>query len=73
MKKRIVTGLAWFYVTWCAWGVLAYLAGIPVLPGPMVGFVVAALITWDPSGRIWGVKARQGPVVASKASIREPA
>ena len=54
MKKRVLAGLLWFYVTWCAWSFLAAFAGLPQLAGPVVGAAVAMFIAGDPLGRIWG-------------------
>jgi len=77
MKKRVVAGLLWFYVTWLGWGVLASVTGIPDLLGPVAGLAVAALIAGDPSGRIWGGRTIRGPVVtgspvaAVPSSVRE--
>jgi hypothetical protein len=71
MKKRVVAGLLWFYVTWYAWGVLAYFTGITDLLGPVAGLAVAALIAGDPFGRIWGGKPLRRPAVVNPSSVRE--
>ena len=63
MKKRVIAGLLWFYVTWYAWGVIAYFAGVTDLPGPLLEIVAAALFAGDSFGRVWGGKPLRGPVL----------
>ena len=53
MKKRLLSGLLWFYVTWFAWAFVAAFSGITELAGPVLGAVVAMVIAGDPMGRIW--------------------
>ena len=73
MKKCVIAGLLWFYVTWYAWAVIAYFAGVTDLPGPLLGIVAAALIAGDPLGRVWGGKPLRRPVLATPTAAREHA
>lgn len=72
MKKRVLTGLLWFYATWYAWSMVAALAGLPELFGPVVGAAVAMLVAGDPFGRIWGAKPIGRPVLIAPAPQSEP-
>lgn len=53
MKKRLLVGLLWFYVTWTAWAFVAAFTGLSELWGPVLGAAVAMVIAGDPMGRIW--------------------
>lgn len=53
MKKRIAIGLLWFYCIWCAWSMIAALAGMPIFAGPILGALVGAFVVGDPFHRIW--------------------
>ena len=56
MIRRTVTAALWFAAGWGFGGLLAYLAGIPVVLAPAVGLVPASLVAWDPTGVVWGPK-----------------
>ena len=73
MKKRVLAGLLWFYATWYAWSMVAALAGLPELLGPVVGAAVAMLVAGDPFGRIWGAKPIGRPMLIVPAQQSEPA
>ena len=73
MKKRVLAGSMWFYATWYAWSMVAALAGLPDLPGPVVGAAVAMFVAGDPLGRIWGAKPIGRPVLIVPAQQSEPA
>ena len=53
MKKRLFATVLWFYATWYGWSILADMAGMPGMLGPVVALAVAAVIGLDPMHRIW--------------------
>lgn len=53
MKKRVLSGVLWFYTGWYAGAMLATALGISVALGPIIGFAAAALIAGDPRRAIW--------------------
>ncbi len=75
MKKRVLAGLLWFYVTWYAWSFIAAYAGLTELWGPVLGAAVAMLIAGDPMGRIWGRKdtAEAAVAMTTPSRVGEPA
>jgi hypothetical protein len=74
MKKRVLAGVLWFYVTWTAWSFLAAFLGLPGILGPIFGAVVAVLIVRDPLDRIWVVGSEtRRPAMPTTAPHSEPA
>ena len=73
MKKRVVSGLLWFYVTWYAWSFVAAYAGLPEIWGLVLGAAVAMLIAGDPMSRIWGGTSKARPTLIAPARQSEPA
>jgi hypothetical protein len=75
MKKRLLAGLLWFYVTWFAWAFIAAFSGMTELAGPVLGAAVAMVIAGDPMGRIWpNESARQASAPRqSTVQVSEPA
>jgi hypothetical protein len=57
MKKRALSAILWFYCGWYAGAMLAHVAGVSPLLGPIVGAAAALLIAGDPRGIIWRPKA----------------
>jgi hypothetical protein len=53
MPKRIAVALLWFAATWFGYEVLWSVTGAPRLIGPVVAFVVSALVTIDPMALFW--------------------
>lgn len=53
MSKRNLATTLWFLMGWTLGLVLASTAGIPSLAAPVLGVALAAIVRWDPSGRIW--------------------
>lgn len=53
MKKRVLAAVLWFYCGWYAWSVIAWVAGVSDVAGPVVGLVAAVLFAGDPLKRIW--------------------
>lgn len=53
MTKRILSALLWFYAGWYFGAILAGVAGVSPLVGPVIGAATAALVAGDPRGLIW--------------------
>ena len=54
MNVRNISTLLWFLAGWSGTGLLVGLTGLPTSWGLLGGLVVAAVIRWEPSGRLWG-------------------
>jgi hypothetical protein len=54
MNKRNVATVLWFLAGWSLALMLATFAGLPSILAPVLAAGLAALIRWDPTGRIWG-------------------
>jgi hypothetical protein len=59
MKKRVLSGFLWFYCGWYAGAMIASMAGISPLLGPIVGATAAFLVAGDPRGLIWPRKVAE--------------
>jgi hypothetical protein len=59
MTKRVVAGLLWLFAGWYAGAMIAFLVGLSVPLGLILGVGLAVFITADPGHRIW---ARQSPI-----------
>lgn len=57
MSKRIASVFLWFYVTWVAWNVVAFMTGLSVMWGPVVAAAVSAFVAGDPMHRIWAPRS----------------
>lgn len=57
MARRTVTALLWLLAVWTVFNALSVYAGVPAWVGPAAGLAVAALVWWDPSGRLWQIRA----------------
>ena len=53
MSKRWLAALLWFSVTWFGYEIAWSVAELPRIAGPILAFVVAALVTIDPVGLFW--------------------
>jgi hypothetical protein len=53
MAKRSIATILWFVAAWTFGSLLAGIFGFTTLVEPVLAVVVAALVWWDPSGRIW--------------------
>ena len=73
MKKRVLAGLLWFYVTWFAWAYVATFFGLTELAGPVLGAAVAMFIAGDPLGRIWGGRSLSRSMTQVTEHQPEPA
>jgi hypothetical protein len=54
MNKRNVATVLWFLAGWSLALMLATFAGLPSILAPVLAIGLAALVRWDPTGRIWG-------------------
>ncbi|HEY7522702.1 MAG TPA: hypothetical protein VH720_03480 [Candidatus Limnocylindrales bacterium] len=62
MKKRLLAGILWFYAGWYAWAMVASLASLPDVFGPLVGLVAAAVVVVDPLRFVWKAPRTVSPV-----------
>ena len=53
MSKRNLATSLWLLMGWTFGLILAAMAGLPSLAAPALGVLFAAIVRWDPSGRIW--------------------
>jgi len=53
MKKRVLSGVLWFYTGWYAGAMLAHVLGVSSMLGPIIGIAAAALVAGDPRQVIW--------------------
>ncbi len=57
MFKRLIAGLLWFLATLCSYELIWYVAGVPRVLGPVLGFVIGSAVAIDPRGWVWARKA----------------
>ena len=72
MKKRVVAGAIWLYVTWYAWSVLAIATGLPEHLGPFLGLAVGTFVWIDPTNRIWKARPVAPSRIADPAGVLDP-
>jgi hypothetical protein len=53
MNKRNVATVLWFLMGWTIGSALAVIGGYPSIVGVAIGVPFAAIVRWDPSGRLW--------------------
>ena len=53
MSKRNLATSLWFLTGWTLGLIAAFAAGLPSLLGPVFAVLLAAIVRWDPSGRLW--------------------
>lgn len=53
MKKRALVAVLWFYTFWYAGAMIASVAGISPLLGPILAIAAGVLIAVDPRHRVW--------------------
>ena len=53
MSKRVFAAILWFYTGWYAGALLATMAGISPVIGPIIGAAAAGLFVGDPRRIIW--------------------
>lgn len=56
MNVRNLSTLLWFAAGWSGAGLVVGILGLPTSWALLGGLVAAALVRWDPSGRLWGTK-----------------
>jgi hypothetical protein len=62
MSKRALAALLWFATIWVGYEIVWSMTGVPRMVGPVLAFVVSALVTTDPFGLFWSADA--DPTVA---------
>ena len=53
MTKRIAAALSWFFAGWSVWALIATVADVTPLFGPVLGASLAGVVAGDPMHRIW--------------------
>lgn len=53
MNKRTLATVLWAMAGWTLGLMVAWLAGLPSLLGPAFAGLFAAIVWWDPTGRLW--------------------
>ena len=58
MKKRVVAGSLWFLAILALYELAWSLAGVPRQVGPVLAFVVSALVVADPANLFWPARPK---------------
>jgi len=53
MSKRALAAFLWFAAAWFGYEIVWSVTGVPRLGGPVVAFMLGALVTVDPFGWFW--------------------
>lgn len=53
MNKRTLATVLWAMAGWTLGLMLAWVVGLPSLFGPALALLFAAIVWWDPTGRLW--------------------
>ena len=56
MNVRNLSTLLWFAAGWSGAGLVVGFLGLPTSWALLAGLVTAAVVRWEPSGRLWGAK-----------------
>jgi hypothetical protein len=56
MNVRNVSTVLWFLAGWSGAGLIVGFLALPTAWALLGGLMAAAVVRWDPSGRIWGVQ-----------------
>lgn len=67
MNKRNLAGILWFLAGWQGGGLFVGIFGLPWALAFVPGVVLAALVLWDPTGRLWSRSKTQRRVVEINA------
>jgi hypothetical protein len=57
VNVRNLSTVLWFAAGWSGAGLVVGFLGLPSSWALLAGLVTAALVRWEPSGRLWGVQA----------------
>ncbi len=61
MAKRITAVALWFVSTWMAYGLVAYVVGLPDGGGVVIGLLTATFVGLDPTNQLWGTTRARSP------------
>jgi hypothetical protein len=56
VNVRNLSTVLWFLAGWSGAGLVVGFLAMPTVLAPLGGVAAAALVRWDPSGRLWGVQ-----------------
>ena len=74
MKVRIVATALWFAAGWSAASFFVGLIGLPLPLALVGGAAAAAVVWWDPNGRLFGARQRRvRPIDEVAAELAEQA
>ena len=59
MNVRNLSTALWFLAGWSGAGLVVGFMGMPSSWALLGGLAAAALVRWDPSGRLWGTQAQR--------------
>jgi hypothetical protein len=59
MNVRNLSTLLWFLAGWSAAGLIVGFLALPTSWAILGGLGAAALVRWEPSGRLWGQQAQR--------------
>ena len=59
MNVRNVSTVLWFFAGWSGAGLAVGFLALPTWLAIAGGLAAAALVRWDPSGRLWGPQDRR--------------
>lgn len=59
MNVRNLSTVLWFLAGWSGAGLVVGFLALPSAWALVGGFAAAALVRWEPSGRLWGAQAQR--------------
>lgn len=59
MNVRNLSTVLWFFAGWSGAGLVVGFLAMPTWWALLGGLAAAALVRWEPSGRLWGGQARR--------------
>jgi hypothetical protein len=59
MNVRNLSTVLWFFAGWSGAGLVVGFLALPTAWALVGGLAAAALVRWEPSGRLWGTQAQR--------------
>ncbi len=56
MNVRNLSTVLWFFAGWSGAGLVVGFLALPTVLALLGGLAAAALVRWEPSGRLWGAR-----------------
>ena len=73
MSKRAVAAILWFSAAWFGYEIVWSLTGAPRLAGPIIAFLLGAVVTVDPFGWFWSKSADEATTTPAREPSQIPA